>query len=251
VDLFNNDPARPLTLAFDGLIDAGGPTDADGDGVADESDLCTDTVAGPVDASGCSVAQVDVDEDGWCDIDAPSSGPNNCLPTDNCPTVSNPGQIDDNNDGFGDACVDPSVTIPPKADVDPTATVGPDTVIDKGVEVGANATVGSDVELNQDVSVGEGASVGDGAVLNKGSSVGDGASIGPGVTLESGVFIGAGVVIGPNTIIGKDTVVCAGAGAGVGDNSVLGKNNFVITILPSGSIRGGVKGQAPDDANCP
>ena len=53
--------------------------DADGDGVADAADLCPGTDAGlQVDASGCSVAQVDEDGDGVCDPGAPSQGPSTC-----------------------------------------------------------------------------------------------------------------------------------------------------------------------------
>ena len=200
--------------------------DGDSDGIPDDDDLCLLTSVGDeVDASGCSVAQVDVDADGWCDIEAPSSGPNNCVPTDNCPTVPNPGQIDDNNDGFGDACVDPSVTIPPNADVDPTATVGADTDINKNVTVGADSSVGSNVVLNRGVSVGDGVDVGDGAILNKNSEIGDGASVGAGVTISQGVYIGPGAVIGDFAFIGRDSVICDGAT--IGNNATLNRNIFV------------------------
>ncbi len=57
--------------------------DADGDGIGDACDTCTDT---------------DGDEFG-------NPGyPNNTCPQDNCPTVSNPGQENTDSDGFGNAC---------------------------------------------------------------------------------------------------------------------------------------------------
>jgi carbonic anhydrase/acetyltransferase-like protein (isoleucine patch superfamily) len=168
---------------------------------------------------------------------------------DNCPALANSDQTDSNGDGFGDACVDPSVTIPPGADVDPTSTIGPDTIINQDVTVGADTSIGSDVGLNQDVTVGDGVDVGDGAFLNKGASVGDGASIGPGVILGQGVFIGPGVIIGANAVIGKNSVICAGAG--VGADSVLGKNNFITTVLAPSTMLGGINGAAPDPLSCP
>ena len=59
----------------------------------DASDLCPGTApAAPVDANGCSTAQVDTDADGDCNPGAPSGGPGNCTGSDNCPSWVNPAQ---------------------------------------------------------------------------------------------------------------------------------------------------------------
>ncbi|HET9477224.1 MAG TPA: hypothetical protein VFP63_07030 [Dehalococcoidia bacterium] len=79
--------------------------DADGDGVGDASDLCPGTApAPPVDANGCSQAQVDSDADGACNPGAPSGGPGPCTGADNCPTTPNAGQGNVDGDALGDAC---------------------------------------------------------------------------------------------------------------------------------------------------
>ena len=78
--------------------------DGDGDGVPDRSDLCPGTAAGPVDANGCSDAQVDGDGDGVCKPGAASAGPSECSGSDNCPGSPNPSQGDADSDGPGDAC---------------------------------------------------------------------------------------------------------------------------------------------------
>ena len=76
--------------------------DSDSDGVADTSDLCGDTAASlAVDANGCADEQVDSDDDGYCNPDAPGSGPSVCSGSDDFP--SNPAEWNDNdNDGTGD-----------------------------------------------------------------------------------------------------------------------------------------------------
>ena len=60
--------------------------DDDSDGVLNGDDLCPDTAPGdPVDAAGCSDAQVDGDGDGVCNDDAVSDGPSACVGIDACP----------------------------------------------------------------------------------------------------------------------------------------------------------------------
>lgn len=80
-------------------------TDADGDGIVDEDDLCPGTASGDdVDANGCSDAQVDGDGDGVSDPGAPSGGPSGSTGSDDCPVTPNADQLDFDNDGSGDAC---------------------------------------------------------------------------------------------------------------------------------------------------
>ena len=57
--------------------------DADGDGIVDDADSCTDT-----------------DQDGFGNTGFPA----NTCPNDNCPFAANPGQADGDADGIGDAC---------------------------------------------------------------------------------------------------------------------------------------------------
>lgn len=84
------------------LLNTTVPQDADHDGVPDVQDLCPGTDAGAsVDANGCSAAQVDVDRDGICD---PGKTSTLCTGSDNCPSTSNAGQADNDNDGLGDPC---------------------------------------------------------------------------------------------------------------------------------------------------
>lgn len=67
--------------------------DADGDGVLDSVDICSDTPIGEIaDLNGCAESQKDPDNDGI-------SGS-----SDNCPNNYNPNQADNDNDGTGDLC---------------------------------------------------------------------------------------------------------------------------------------------------
>lgn len=75
--------------------------DADHDGVPDSQDLCPGTTTGPVDANGCSAAQVDAEGDGICD---PGKTSTLCGGSDNCPSTPNNDQRDIDNNGIGDRC---------------------------------------------------------------------------------------------------------------------------------------------------
>ncbi len=83
---FNSDGRSDLVIgAFPGasVLPSQPPPDADGDGIPDRVDPCTDT-----------------DGDGFGD----PGFKNNACPVDNCPHVYNPRQEDEDEDGLGDVC---------------------------------------------------------------------------------------------------------------------------------------------------
>jgi len=104
------DPTKPDTDG-DGLCDgaiAVTPTegvacipdeDNDTDGTHDHDDDGNPTETDPADP--------DTDDDGWCDGPLVPAGQTQCDdPSDNCPLVYNPDQLDSDEDGLGDACDD-------------------------------------------------------------------------------------------------------------------------------------------------
>ena len=118
--------------------------DEDEDGIIDEDDLCLGTADGePVDANGCSDAQVDGDSDGVCDPGAPSVGPSGCDPdgdgdgvgdsSDVCPGFDD--NVDTDSDGTPDGC-DPF----PSSNTEATVVInGCDTgIVNEFVTNGAN-----------------------------------------------------------------------------------------------------------------
>lgn len=193
---------------------------------------------GPRSGSAVVFSIDDIEFDGVADV------------VDNCPTRFNPDQLDSNGDGYGDACVDPTVMVASSVNLDRTVIVGADASINKTVRVGANSFVGNEVYLRKGVRVGEDVDIGDGAVLKTDIEIGNAASIGPGVRIERGAFVGPGVVIGANARIGKDAVICASARVGenvrIGNNKIVTANAFDSTA----AVHDSIGGRAPTPSDC-
>ena len=172
---------------------------------------------------------------------ADSDGDGVLKDVDNCPTIANPDQIDANGDGFGDACVSPSVQIPSTAHVGSNPIIRIGTVINSGVTVGDDAKIGSDVTLNKLVRGGNNVTIGDGTKIDQGTELGDDVSIGANVIIGKNVVIGSGVVIRDNTTVGTSSIV--GSNAQIGSNVSLGTSVTVSAsaVVPNGTSIGARK----------
>ena len=176
--------------------------------------------------SGTAWAQcADTDSDGVCDD------------VDNCPTVANGDQTDDNGDGYGDACVSPDATIAA------TAVVSPRAIIGASGEIGGYSRIGDGAVINgtvgDAVSLGSGSTVGLGATIGDATSLAPGASVGAGASLGDRVIVGADAVIGANAVLGDRVEVGArasiGAGAQMGALATVGADSVVADGVIIGS----------------
>ncbi len=168
---------------------------------------------------------------------------------DNCPTVPNPDQTDTNNDGFGDACVDPTATISGSAVLDPTVLIGAFSLIGSRVVIGAFSEIGSNTILRQDSEVGGDVSIGDMTTIRARSFVGSSSRIDDNVYVGVDVYIGENVSIGEAASIGDRSVICANVT--IGSSVILRRDAFVQTgtIIPDGSVIGG-EPTPPSPSSC-
>ncbi len=180
------------------------------------------------------LVSVDSDGDGVYDL------------IDNCPTMANPDQTDDNGDGFGDLCVDPSVDIPDDSEVHPSTVIGMDTSISTGVVIEENVVLGEDVSAKKNASIGADTTIDNNTVLNQGVVVGSGVVIGQNTVIGKDVVIEDRVSIGDDTSIGRGSYLCADAL--IGNDVTIGKNNLVDTeeeVLDNVTLAGMMSAPGP------
>ena len=179
----------------------------------------------------------DTDEDGVNDTE------------DNCPTLANPDQADENGDGFGDACVSR------KANISSDSFVGTGAKIASKVNIESGVSIGNLAELKRNVQVKEGVVAGDNLTIKRKSVVeedvflGDAVNIGRNAKVEANCQIGDGVTIGNGSVLKKDCIIeggvsigrqvtvedgaFIGAGATIGNKAKIGKN---ATVAPNALV---------------
>ena len=146
---------------------------------------------------------------------------------DNCPTTFNPDQADINNDGFGDACVDPSVSIPASATVGTNPLIEAGTIINQSVIIGDNVVIGANVILNKNSTLGNNVMLGANVVINKNCMIGNNVSIGDSTVIGQGCIIEDNVTIGMNVNIGRGVTILNGTV--IPDGTVIPKE---VTVPP-------------------
>jgi len=191
----------------------------------------------------------DADGDGVLDAD------------DNCPSVSNPDQLDAAGDGYGDDCVAPDVVLPADLALGVDPVIGAGVVLGSRVKIGDHAAIGAGARIDPGVQAGDRWRLGESSSVGAGSRIGhdvaigarsligrsvridDLVSIGDDVVIGNRVFIDDGAVIGPlvvlfaRAIIGHDATI--ETGARIGRGAIVLPNAVVpagTTIAPGATV---------------
>lgn len=170
-------------------------------------------------------------------------------PADNCVGVANTDQRDTNADGYGDACVHPTVIVPADTSIDHFVKIGAYSVINRGVVSGRDVSIGKSVRLDRDVVLGARVVIRDSVDLRQAVRVGDGSTVGSYTRLDRDVVVMEGSTLGSRVQVDRGALICPGARIG---NTVrirqfaLVRTNAVIAEgvqVPAGTI-------APTPAMC-
>lgn len=183
--------ASPMTAA----ISAQGPEGADSP-MADHTDA-------PAVVAAFMLSPPDQDGDGITDT------------LDNCTTIFNDDQADENGDGYGDACVPPG-SVASSATLGLGPVVGTNTRVRPNAEIGDFAELGNNVRVGRNVTAGDNLIVGDDTRIARNANLGDRVELGPDVWVGRFSNLGDDVMVGEGTVISRNVTI--GAGAVIGNN---------------------------------
>lgn len=168
---------------------------------------------------------------------------------DNCPGTANADQRDSNRDGYGDACVHPTVLVPSSASVNPFVVIGAFSRIGPGVVTRRDVRIGRVVKLATNVSLGERARIGDFVELGESVRIGDDSSVATTTTVGRRAQLVARVTVGARARVAEGAVLCTGVV--IGNQAQVRRNALVQTgvVVPAGSIVPG-RSTAPTPEMC-
>lgn len=168
---------------------------------------------------------------------------------DNCPGTANADQRDSNRDGYGDACVHPTVLVPSSASVNPFVVIGAFSRIGPGVVTRRDVRIGRVAKLATNASLGERVRIGDFVELGESVRIGDDSSVATTTTVGHRAQMVARVTVGARARVAEGAVLCTGAV--IGDRAQVRRNALVQTgvVVPAGSIVAG-RSTAPTPDMC-